>query len=156
MGKKKKSKNAPGSIVNRKANFNYHLHDRMEAGMVLVGSEVKSLRDGRANITDAYASIRDEELWLHNLHISHYAPAAQFNHEPERKRKLLLKRKELLKLVGKLQEKKMTLVPTKIYFNSRGIAKCELALATGKQSHDKRQDMKKRDSDREMRRAVKR
>lgn len=144
------------SIVNRQAGFKYQLLDRLEAGLMLTGSEVKSLRAGKANLTDAYAIFRGDELWLLNCHISRYDPASHNNHEPTRNRKLLLKARELEKLIGQLKEKGLTMVPTKIYFTKRGIAKCELALARGKQTHDKRASIKARETNRDLRRALKR
>jgi SsrA-binding protein len=144
------------SILNKKARFHYHLLETFEAGLVLTGSEVKSLRGGRANLVDAYAVVRKGELWLLNSHISTYPPAAQNNHVPTRTRKLLLHAREVERLMGKMQEKGLTLVPTKLYFNARGMAKCELALAKGKAQHDKRDTIKKRESDRAMHRALKR
>jgi len=136
-------------VTNRKASFNYHLMERLEAGIVLTGSEVKSLREGGANLTDAYATLKEGELWLVNSHISPYEPAHALNHKPKRDRKLLLKKKELLKLIIKLKEKGLTIVPTKIYF-AHGIAKVEIATAKGKKAFDKREDIKRRDVDREM------
>lgn len=144
------------SIVNRKAGFHYHLLEKFEAGLMLTGSEVKSLRHGRANLSDAYAVVRRGELWLLNCHISPYPPAAMMNHEPKRSRKLLLHKGEIERLIGKMQAKGCTLIPTKLYFTPRGHAKCELALATGKTHGDKRETMKKREADRAMRRALKR
>ncbi len=144
------------SLINRKAGFNFHLLEKFEAGLMLTGSEVKSLRAGRANLSDAYAVVRRAALWLLNCHISHYAPAALQNHEPTRSRKLLLHKNELERLIGKMKEKGLTVIPTKLYFNTRGIAKCELALAKGKTHGDKRETMKKRDADRAMQRALKR
>lgn len=143
------------AITNRKAGFNFHLLDKFEAGIMLQGSEVKSLRDGRANLSDAYAVVRGDELWLLNCHISPYAPAALQNHEPKRSRKLLLHKREIERLIGKMKEKGFTLIPTKLYFTTRGIAKCEIALATGKTHGDKRETMKKREADRSMQRALK-
>lgn len=139
---------------NRKAGFHYHFIDRFEAGLVLQGSEVKSLRDGKANLGDAYADIQRGEVWLHKCHISHYPPAAGLNHDPLRSRKLLLKRQEIEKLVGGLQEKGLTLVPTKLYFK-QGRAKVELALAQGKKLFDKRESMKKKEDRRNIARALK-
>ena len=139
--------------TNRKAHFNYHLLDRIEAGIVLTGSEVKSLREGGGNIGEAYAMMKGNELWLINSHISPYDPAAYLNHKPKRDRKLLLHKKELLRIGQKLAEKGLTLVPTKMYFKA-GIAKLELALAKGKQAVDKRETIKKRDVDRELRRTT--
>ena len=142
--------------VNKKARFNYHLGDRFEAGLVLTGTEVKSLRLGKANLTDAFARFSDRgELWLRNLHISPYPFAYYNNHEPERPRKLLLHKRELRKLSGKVAEQGYSLIPLILYFK-RGKAKVELALAKGKKLHDKRQVLKKRDQDREMERALRR
>ncbi|MGD8561746.1 MAG: SsrA-binding protein SmpB [Desulfarculaceae bacterium] len=140
---------------NKKARFNYELGDRMEAGMVLTGTEVKSLRLGKANLTDSYARIKDGEAWLYSCHISPYPYAAYDNHDPERPRKLLLHKRELRKLAGKVQEQGLSLIPLAIYFK-RGRAKVELALAKGKKLYDKRQAMKKRDQEREMARAFRR
>ncbi len=151
-----KKDDAPHAIANRKAGFNYVLLDRFEAGLVLTGSEVKSMRAGRANLTDAYAFIKGGELWLLNCHISRYDPAANNNHEPTRTRKLLLKKSELNKLIGKMKEKGLTVIPTRLYFSARGFVKCEIALAKGKQNADKRDTIKKREVDRSLRRALKR
>lgn len=140
--------------TNRQANFRYELLDRWEAGMVLVGSEVKSLRDGHANLGDAYVIHQDQALWLLNCHISPYPPANQFNHEPLRKRKLLLKKNELERLIGKIKEKGLTLIPTKIYFK-KGLAKIEISLAKGKKTIDRREDIKKKSQKREIDRAIK-
>lgn len=142
--------------TNRKAGFNFELLERFEAGLVLTGSEVKSLRAGRANLTDAYAVLKNGELWLLNAHISEYAPAALFGHTPRRSRKLLLHRQQIERLIGQLKQKGLTLIPTKIYFAARGIAKCELALARGKAKHDKRESIKARESARQLQRAVRR
>lgn len=129
---------------NRKASFNYHLLEKMEAGIVLTGSEVKSLRAGAANLTDAYAMIKEGELWLINANISPYEPANMLNHKPKRERKLLVHKRELLKIGQKLKEKGLTLVPTRMYFKE-GHAKVEIAFAKGKRSYDKRESIKKRD-----------
>ena len=142
--------------TNRKASFNYHLSDRMEAGMVLTGSEVKSCREGGANISDAYAMFKAGELWLINAHISPYANAGYMNHEPKRERKLLLHKREIERLIGKIKERGLTLVPTKIYFSGKGKLKIELALGKGKKAYDKREDIKKRDTATELRRAMRR
>ncbi len=130
---------------NRKARFNYTIEDTVEAGLVLTGTEVKSLREGRANIRDAYATPRDGELWLLNAHISEYRAGNRHNHEPLRPRKLLLHKREAERLIGLTQQAGATLVPLKLYFNHRGIAKIELAVARGKKLHDKRQAIKERD-----------
>jgi SsrA-binding protein len=139
---------------NRRARFDYHLDDTYDAGIVLVGSEVKSLRDGRASIQDAYAGEQGGEIWLINAHIPEYHGANRFNHEPRRQRKLLLHRKEIGKLVGSLKRGGFTLVPLTIYFDERGRAKVKIALARGKKLHDKRETEKKRDWDREKHRLL--
>jgi SsrA-binding protein len=141
--------------TNRQARFRYHLLERWEAGLVLTGTEVKSLREGKATIKDGYASLRDGEVWLHNVHIPPYAPAARENHDPERSRKLLMRRSEIDRLIGKTREKGLTLVPTRLYF-ARGRAKVEIALARGKDVGDKRQAIKEREMKREMERAASR
>jgi SsrA-binding protein len=139
---------------NRRARFDYHLDEVYDAGVVLVGSEVKSLRDGRASIQDAYAAEQDGEIWLINCHIPEYHGANRFNHEPRRHRKLLLKRKEIGKLLGSLKRGGVTLVPLTIYFNERGKAKVKIALARGKKLHDKRETEKARDWNREKQRLM--
>ena len=138
---------------NKQASYRYHLLDKWEAGLVLTGTEVKSLRDGKAQIKDGYASLRDGEVWLFNVHIPPYAPASRENHEPERPRKLLMHRHEVERLIGKTREKGLTLVPTRLYFKN-GRAKVEIALARGKDVGDKRQSIKEREMKREMERAV--
>lgn len=138
---------------NRKARHDYAILDTYEAGMALTGTEVKSLRAGRASLVDAFAQERDGELYLHGMHIPEYAQGTWTNHEPRRTRKLLLNRLEITRLIGKLQESGLTLVPLSVYF-SDGWAKVELGLARGKKSYDKRQDLAKRDADREIRRVV--
>ncbi len=130
---------------NRKARHNYHIDEVFEAGLVLLGSEVKSLRTGKANIAESYAAEEGGELYLINAHIPEYAQANRFNHHPRRHRKLLLHRREINKLMGAVQRGGMTLIPLKLYFNARGIAKLSLALARGKKLHDKRQDARNRD-----------
>jgi SsrA-binding protein len=139
---------------NKKARHDYHIIEVIEAGMVLVGTEVKSLREGRANLKDSYARIRNGELYLVQAHISPYSHAHYDNHDPERVRKLLVHKRELKRLTGKTQEKGLTLVPLKIYFKE-GKAKVELALASGKRSYDKRETLKRKDQKREMERAIK-
>lgn len=139
---------------NRRARFDYHLDEVFDAGVVLVGSEVKSLRDGRASIQDAYAAEQAGEIWLINSHIPEYHGANRFNHEPRRQRKLLLKRKEIGKLIGSLKRGGVTLVPLTIYFNERGKAKVKIALARGKKLHDKRETEKARDWQREKHRLM--
>jgi SsrA-binding protein len=158
MTKKRKSgprKLASGDVAtNRQARFRYDLLERWEAGIVLQGSEVKSLRDGKANIKDSYAAVRDGELWLHGCHIAPYAPAADQGHDPERPRKLLLRKSEIERLIGKTQERGLTLVPTRIYF-SNAHAKVEIALARGKELRDKRESIREREQRREVERALK-
>ena len=134
---------------NRKARHNYSIEDSLEAGIVLTGSEVKSLRAGRANISESYATEKDGELFLVNAHIPEYRQAGPQNHEPRRPRKLLLRRRQIGRLVGAIQREGMTLVPLKLYFNSRGIAKLELGLAKGKRQYEKREAEKKRDWERQ-------
>jgi SsrA-binding protein len=154
MAKKGKRKAAPGDVAtNRNASYRYNLLDRWEAGMELQGSEVKSIRNGGVQIKDAYASLTDGEVWLHNMHIAPYGPAARDGHEPERPRKLLLHRKEIERLIGKTQEKGLTLVPTRVYFKGAR-AKVEIALAKGKDHVDKRRDLKAKDQKREIDRAL--
>src|SRR3954449_13600372 len=143
----------PDVARNRQASHRYHLLERWEAGLVLTGTEVKSLREGKAKIKDGYASLRDGEVWLFNVHIPPYAPASRENHEPERPRKLLMHKHEIERLVGKTREKGLTLVPTRMCF-SGGRAKVEIALARGKDVGDKRQAIKEREMKREMERAV--
>ncbi len=139
---------------NRKARHDYHIVDTMEAGIVLQGTEVKALRDGKVNLKDSYANVQDNELFLHNVHISPYSHGNINNHDPVRSRKLLLHRKEIKKLIGKTQEKGLTLVPLKLYFKN-GKVKVELAIARGKKLYDKRHDIAKRDAERELKRALK-
>jgi len=139
---------------NRKARFDYQFLERLEAGLVLTGSEVKSLREGRVSLAQAYADVRDGEAWLVGVHIDPYDQAGARNHEPERDRKLLLHRRELDSLYGKVREKGLTLVPTRMYWKD-GRAKVEIALARGKQTIDKRRDIAKREADRAMQRALK-
>lgn len=130
---------------NRRARFDYMLEETFEAGIQLSGTEVKALRQGRANIAESYASPQTGELYLINAHIPEYAPAATFNHPPRRPRKLLVKKRELNKLIGAVEREGRTIVPTKLYWNARGIAKLEIALAKGKKAHDKRAATKDRD-----------
>ncbi|MFC4107364.1 SsrA-binding protein SmpB [Micromonospora zhanjiangensis] len=138
---------------NRKARHDYAILDTYEAGMALTGTEVKSLRAGRASLVDAFAQERGGELFLHGMHIPEYVQGTWTNHEPRRTRKLLLNRLEIDRLLGKLKESGLTLVPLSVYFND-GWAKVELGLARGKKSYDKRQDLAKRDADKEIRRAA--
>lgn len=139
------------AISNRKARHDYEIIDVYEAGIVLKGPEVKSLRMGRANLQDSYADLKQGEVWLHNMHISPFEQANRFNHDPVRTRKLLLNKSEIRKLIGKTTEKGLTLIPLKVYFK-KGKAKVELALAKGKKEYDRRDDIKKREMDRELRR----
>jgi SsrA-binding protein len=154
MAKGKKRKAAPGDVAtNRQASYRFDLLDKLECGIVLHGTEVKSLRDGAAQLKDGYAQITDGELWLHNVHIPPYGPASRENHEPERPRKLLAHRREIERLIGKVQERGLTLVPTRLYFSGPR-AKVEIALARGKDRFDKRESIKARDQRRDMERAL--
>ncbi len=147
---KKKEKLAEVLVAqNRAASYNYHLLERLESGMVLLGTEVKSLREGKANLRDAYAVIRGNAVWLLNCHISEYLPGGPFNHTPLRPRKLLLKKQEIEKLDRKTDQKGLTIVPLKIYFRD-GLAKCEIALAQGKKKWDRRQSEKDKEAKREV------
>jgi SsrA-binding protein len=134
---------------NRRARFNYHLEETFEAGIALTGSEVKSLRAGKATIAESYADARGGEIWLVNANIPEYVQAGRFNHAPKRLRKLLLHRRQISKLIGAVEREGMTLVPLRLYFNERGRAKVELALARGKKLHDKRETERKRSWERE-------
>lgn len=140
-------------VSNRKARHDYAIIDTYEAGMVLMGTEVKSLRLGRASLTDAFATVDDGEIFLRNMYIPEYTMGSWTNHEPRRTRKLLLHRAEIERLIGKTREGGLTLVPLQVYFSS-GKVKVELALARGKRSYDKRHDLAKRDAQREMARSV--
>jgi SsrA-binding protein len=145
-------KNAPKTKVvaeNRKARYNYAIEDTVEAGVMLTGTEVKSIRNGKATIAESYADSRDGEIWLVNANIPEYLQANRFNHAPKRPRKLLMHRKQINKLIGAVEREGMTLIPLKLYFNEQGRAKIELALAKGKKLHDKRETEKKRDWSRE-------
>jgi len=141
------NKDEPKKLIaeNRRARFDYLIEESLEAGLQLVGTEVKSLRNGRANIAESYASPEKGELWLINATIPEYPPAGQFNHEPRRPRKLLVRSRELKRLMGAVEREGRTLVPLRLYFNARGIAKLELALAKGKKAHDKRAATKDRE-----------
>jgi SsrA-binding protein len=153
MAKKGKRKAAAGDVAtNRQAGYRYNLLDKLEAGIVLQGSEVKSMRNGGVQMKHAYAEVRDGEVWLYNMHIAPYAPARD-NHDPERPRKLLLHRREIERLVGQTAEKGQTLVPTRIYFKGSR-AKVELALGKGKDRYDKRRAIKDRDVKREIQREL--
>ena len=157
MAKKKGKRGAESGDVatNRRARQKFQVEERMEAGIQLKGSEVKSLRDGKAQMGDAYAVVDRGEVWLRNLHISPYAPASDQNHDPERPRKLLLHRNEIERLIGKTQQRGLTLIPTRIYFKGSH-AKVELALARGKEGRDRRREIAERDVRREVERDYKR
>jgi SsrA-binding protein len=154
VSKRGKRKAAAGDVAtNRKASHRYELVERFEAGIELLGSEVKSLRDGKSQIGDAYAAIEDGEVWLRNAHIPPYAPASSENHDPERPRKLLLHRYEIERLIGRMNRKGLTMVPTRIYFKGTR-AKVEIALARGKDHRDRRREIRDRDVQREVEREV--
>lgn len=139
------------NIKNRKASFEYSLLDKFVAGIQLTGTEIKSIRAGKVSFVDSYCTFLNNELWVVNLHISEYEYGSHYNHEPKRNRKLLLNKKELKKLYTKVKEKGFTIVPTFLFINEKGLAKLEIAVAKGKQLHDKREDIKKKDAEREMR-----
>jgi SsrA-binding protein len=139
---------------NRKAFHDYHILESFEAGLVLLGTEVKSIREGNANLRDSFARVEGAELWLYNVHVSPYSHRGSSDHEPTRRRKLLLHRREIRKLIGKTVERGLTLVPTRMYFKN-GRIKVEISLARGKKAHDKRETIKRREADRETRAAVK-
>jgi len=147
MATTKKAKVSVGKVVaeNRKARFNYEIVDTLEAGLQLTGTEVKALRGGKSNIAESYASAEGGEMWLINSYLPEYLQGNRFNHDPRRRRKLLLNAREIVKLSAAVERDGMTLVPLKIYFNDRGRAKLELALGRGKKLHDKRETEKKRD-----------
>ena len=149
MNKPKHSPQRKIIAENRKARFNFEILDTLEAGLVLTGTEVKSLRANQANIAESYASFENGEFWLINSYIPEYTQANRFNHEPRRLRKLLVNRREMSRLFNSVSREGMTVVPLKLYFNDRGRAKLELALARGKKTHDKRETEKKRDWNRE-------
>jgi SsrA-binding protein len=150
----KKRKAAPGDVAtNRQASYRFDLLDKLECGVVLEGTEVKSLRGGSAQLKDGYAQVRDGELWLYNVHIPPYGPASRDNHDPDRPRKLLAHRREIERLIGKTQERGLTLVPTRLYFAGPR-AKVEIALARGKDRFDKREAIKAREQRRDMERAL--
>jgi SsrA-binding protein len=141
--KKKSSDNTVA--LNRKARFDYHIEEEIEAGIVLTGTEVKSLRAGKATINEAYAGEKDDAIWLINATIAEYEGGNRMNHEPRRPRKLLLHKRQMQKLIGRIRTKGVTLIPMSIYFNSRGLAKVRLALGVGKKEYEKRDTIKKRD-----------
>ena len=139
---------------NKRARHDYHILETWEAGVVLNGTEVKSLRQGKASLVDAYATVRDGEVFLLNMHIAPYEQGNQFNHDPTRTRKLLLHKKEIRRLIGGVERQGLTLVPLELFFNPRGKAKVTVALAKGKKQHDKRADARRREDEREMARAA--
>jgi SsrA-binding protein len=139
---------------NRRAFYQFEVLEKIEAGIMLIGSEVKSIREGKINLTDSFARIEGDEIFLLHCHISEYKDAGSFGHEPLRRRKLLLHRREIEKLARRVEGKGLTLVPLKLYFNQRGIAKVELGLCRGKQLHDKRHAIKERDTQREIEREI--
>ena len=141
--------------TNRKASHDYFLHDRLEAGIALKGTEIKSLRAGQVSLREAYVQIEDGEAWLMNAHIAPYDPASHFNHDPKRRRRLLLHRREIIRLEGKVRQRGFTIIPTKVYLKA-GRAKVEIALARGKKQYDKRRAIAKRDAEREMERSLSR
>ena len=153
MAGKNRKKRTDGSrnliAENRKARFNYYIEDTLEAGLVLQGTEVKSMREGKANIAESYASYEDGEMYLINAYVPEYSQGNRNNHEPRRRRKLLLKKREINRLMSAVQRDGMTVVPLKLYFNDRGFAKLQIAVAKGKKNHDKRETSKKRDWNRQ-------
>ncbi len=164
---KKNKKTKPGSakkpvpnftIVseNRKARHRYEILDEVECGLMLMGSEVKSMRDGKLSLDEAYIRVKENELWLIGSDIAHYNNAGMWNHDPRRPRKLLVHAREFDKFAGRAHERGLTLIPLRVYFNARGIAKCVMGLVKGKKLHDKREALKKRDSDRGLQRAMRR
>jgi SsrA-binding protein len=142
-------------IRNKSATFEYFIEDKFDAGMMLTGTEVKALREGKASFNDSYCLVDRGELYIKGLHISHYSFGSYANHVPTRDRKLLLKKKELNKIAQKLKEKGLTIIPLKIYFSERGLAKIQIGLGRGKKLHDKRETIKQRESDREIKRYLK-
>ena len=154
MAKQRRRKAGAGDVAtNRQASFRFSLLERFECGIVLAGTEVKSLREGNAQLKDAYAVVREGEVWLVGMYIAPYGPAARENHDPERPRKLLLHRGEIDRLIGQTRERGLTLVPTRVYF-SGGRAKVEIALARGKDVYDKREAIRKRETAREVQREL--
>ena len=151
----KKDPNTKVVASNRKAFHNYSIEEKIEAGLILKGTEVKSLREGRVNLREAYATVAQGKAVLHNCHIGEYSHGNIMNHEPLRTRGLLLHKKQIQKLTGQVQQKGLTIVPLRIYFNLRGTAKIELGLARGKKYYDRRESVKKREAGREMERAMK-
>jgi SsrA-binding protein len=141
------------NITNKRATYEFSLLLRFSAGIMLTGSEIKSVRAGNVNLTDAFCFLKDDELWVKNMHIGQYKQAAHYNHDPLRNRKLLLNKSEIRKLKSKLREKGLTIVPIRMWLSETGYAKIEIALAQGKKTFDKREDIKKRDSERDMKRS---
>src|SRR5262245_45441101 len=155
MAERSEREKAQSNIAeNRKAFHDYHILESFEAGLVLLGTEVKSIREGNANLRDSFARVEGAEVWLYNVHVSPYSHRGSSDHEPTRRRKLLLHRREIRKLIGKTVERGLTLVPTRMYFKN-GRIKVEISLARGKKAHDKRETIKRREADRETRAAVK-
>ena len=151
MSKQEKNKfSSQISIKNRKAKFEYQFLDTYTAGLKLMGTEIKSIREGKVNLQEAYCYFNDHELFVKQMHITPYSQGTHYNHEPTRERKLLLKKKELSKLESKMNEKGLTIVPTRLFINDRGLAKLNIALAKGKKLYDKRDDIKQRDVSREL------
>jgi SsrA-binding protein len=154
MARSRKRNAAPGDVAtNRQASYRYHLLERFECGLILTGTEVKSMREGNVQLKDAYAVIRDGEVWLLGMYVAPYGPAARGNHEPERPRKLLLHRREIERLIGKTAERGLTLIPTRVYFSGPN-AKVEIALARGKNVYDKRESIRRREVRREVQREL--
>jgi SsrA-binding protein len=156
VAKGKKRKAAPGDVAtNRQASYRYNLLERFEAGLVLTGTEVKSLREAGGQLKDSYGVVRDGEVWLVGMYIAPYGPASRENHDPDRTRKLLLHRREIDRLIGRTQERGLTLVPTRVYFSGPSSrAKVEIALAKGKDFHDKRETIRRRETAREVEREM--
>lgn len=154
MSKKKKQLQAP-TIQNRKARHNYTIEDELEAGIMLCGTEVKSLREGKANLNDAFAAEKGGEIWLNNAYIAEYSGGNRFNHKDRAPRKLLLHAREIRKLIGRIKQDGVTIVPLSLYFNSKGYVKVKLGIAKGKKKHDKRESEKQRDWQREKARVMK-
>jgi SsrA-binding protein len=152
---KKKDHIKSVSIQNRKARFEYELLEFFTAGLQLQGTEIKSLREGNATITEAFCYVKDEEVWVSGMYIAEYSFGSYMNHEPKRLRKLLLNKKEISKIEGKLQDQGITIVPLKLFITSKGWAKLDIAIAKGKKIHDKRESMKAKDDKRQMDRAMK-
>ena len=155
MGKNSKSATGKTIALNKKARHDYEILEEFEAGLVLMGSEVKSLREGQASIKESHAGFKEGEIYLMNAHINEYGPAKNFGHEPRRLRKLLLNQREINKLMGLVQKQGVTLVPLSLYFNAKGIAKCKIGVGKGKKKHDKRESEKKRDWQRQRERLLK-